>query len=138
MLPSGKGFFTSATYTFTFEKEGYEPTIVTRSAKFNGWYIGNLVFGGPIGFLIVDPITGAMWRFNSSEIVEGDLSTAVATGQEAKAQSQAGNDRAHAPKQGDQDIAEKLKKLKELKDSGLITDSEYQAKRKALVDKLGN
>lgn len=27
----------------------------------NGWYIGNLLFGGIIGLLIVDPATGAMW-----------------------------------------------------------------------------
>ena len=26
----------------------------------NGWYIGNILFGGLIGFLIVDPLTGAM------------------------------------------------------------------------------
>lgn len=33
--------------------------------KFNGWYLGNILFGGIIGF-IIDPITGAM--FNLSEI----------------------------------------------------------------------
>ena len=28
----------------------------------DGWFIGNLLFGGIIGVLIVDPITGAMWK----------------------------------------------------------------------------
>ncbi len=31
-------------------------------ATLDGWYIGNIIFGGLIGFLIVDPLTGAMWK----------------------------------------------------------------------------
>lgn len=37
--------------------------------KVNGWYIGgNLLFGGVIGWLIVDPATGAMWKLDTNEI----------------------------------------------------------------------
>jgi len=34
----------------------------------NGWYIGNLLFGGLIGLLIVDPLTGAMWTLDPKDI----------------------------------------------------------------------
>ena len=40
----------------------------TRDAYLNGWYIGNVVFGGLIGLLIVDPETGAMWRLDENPI----------------------------------------------------------------------
>lgn len=30
--------------------------------KLNGWYFGNIIFGGAIGMLVVDPATGAMWK----------------------------------------------------------------------------
>lgn len=34
---------------------------VTLTTGPSGWYVGNVVFGGLIGLLIVDPATGAMW-----------------------------------------------------------------------------
>jgi len=57
-LKSGRGWFRRATYTIEAE-DGSETTL---KATFNGWYLGNLVFGGIIGFAIVDPLTGAMYR----------------------------------------------------------------------------
>lgn len=42
----------------------------------NGWYFGNLLLGGAIGMLIVDPITGAMYRFRDKE-VQATLSQAT-------------------------------------------------------------
>lgn len=35
---------------------------VPLSADISGWYFGNILFGGLIGMLIVDPATGAMWK----------------------------------------------------------------------------
>jgi hypothetical protein len=35
---------------------------VPLTADIDGWYFGNLLFGGLIGILIVDPATGAMWK----------------------------------------------------------------------------
>lgn len=51
----------------SIELAGYLPfeTILTR--KFNGWYVGNIVFGGVIG-LIVDPITGAIYNLTPKKI----------------------------------------------------------------------
>lgn len=34
----------------------------------NGWYLGNLLFGGLLGWVIIDPITGAMYKFDETPI----------------------------------------------------------------------
>jgi len=34
----------------------------------NGWYFGNVIFGGLIGLLAVDPATGAMYTLKPKEI----------------------------------------------------------------------
>ncbi|MGV1013060.1 MAG: PEGA domain-containing protein [Flavobacterium sp.] len=47
--------------------EGYQTYETRLTKKFNGWYLGNIVFGGIIG-LIIDPITGAMYNLSPSEI----------------------------------------------------------------------
>ena len=57
----GAGFFSSQTYTITLSKEGYKDVTQEVKSTVNGWYIGNVFFGGVIGLLIVDPATGAMW-----------------------------------------------------------------------------
>jgi hypothetical protein len=36
----------------------------------NGWYVGNVIFGGLVGFLIVDPLTGAMWVLEPKDVKE--------------------------------------------------------------------
>jgi hypothetical protein len=32
------------------------------NARIDGWYFANLFLGGWIGMLLVDPLTGAMWK----------------------------------------------------------------------------
>lgn len=49
--------------------DGYETYEMKLEKKFNGWYIGNIVFGGLIG-IIVDPITGAMYKLKPEDIDE--------------------------------------------------------------------
>lgn len=67
-LKSGNGFFTSGLYTFTFEKDGYSGEVQKRQARLDGWYFGNLIFGGIPGMLIIDPITGAMFTLDEHPI----------------------------------------------------------------------
>src|SRR5215203_1839811 len=69
-LKSGAGFFQKAIYTITFNKPGFKERSIEVNATLNGWYFGNLVFGGLIGMLIVDPATGAMYRLNDVAIDE--------------------------------------------------------------------
>jgi hypothetical protein len=95
----------------------------------DGWYIGNILFGGLIGILIVDPLTGAMWKLD--DVVYGNLSP----NHESKATGRVEPESSPTqPKT--EDTANRLIQLKELKDAGVLTDHEYEVKRKALADKL--
>lgn len=62
-LNRGAGYFKSETYVVTLNKEGFAPKELTLTATVSGWYIGNILFGGLIGMLAVDPATGAMYTF---------------------------------------------------------------------------
>ncbi len=64
-LKAGEAYFDGIDYTVVFEKEGYEKQTIIISSRLNGWYFGNILFGGLIGMLIVDPLTGAMWKLDS-------------------------------------------------------------------------
>lgn len=62
-LPAGDGYFTGSTYYVTMtdsndEKIGYS----VIDSSINKWYFGNIILGGLIGMVIVDPLTGAMWE----------------------------------------------------------------------------
>jgi hypothetical protein len=71
-LAANAGFFSPASYSLQFEKDGCFPASTLLSAGMDGWYIGNILFGGLIGILIVDPATGAMWKLDDP--VCGNLS----------------------------------------------------------------
>lgn len=62
------GFFRAAKYRVRFSREGYLPHEAQVDAGLNGWYFGNLLFGGLPGLLLVDPATGAMWRIQEERI----------------------------------------------------------------------
>lgn len=61
-LKSGAGYFKGETYTIAFRKEGFADQQTTLNSSLDGWYWGNIVFGGLIGMLAVDPATGAMYK----------------------------------------------------------------------------
>lgn len=67
LLESGCGFFRGETYWVRFEKDGYDAAYAEIDSTLDPWYIGNIVFGGLIGLLIVDPLTGAMWKIPEPE-----------------------------------------------------------------------
>lgn len=59
---SDGSYFGGKDYQITFTKEGYAPNTLPVRHSANGWYIGgNLVFGGLIGYLLVDPFNGGMY-----------------------------------------------------------------------------
>jgi len=47
---------------------GYAEQIVPVNYKINGWYFGNVLVGGLLGMLVVDPATGAMWKLDTPPI----------------------------------------------------------------------
>jgi hypothetical protein len=69
-LYTSGGYFRGANYTVTISKPGYSDKKLMVTTKVNGWYFGNLLFGGAIGFLIVDPATGAMFKLQNTRISE--------------------------------------------------------------------
>jgi hypothetical protein len=62
------GYFTAQSYRLVFEMPGHAPAEVKLESSLSGWYFGNLLFGGIIGMLIVDPLTGAMYNLAPDKI----------------------------------------------------------------------
>lgn len=79
VLSTSKGFFQPARYVIEFKRNGAIRT-VPLNASLNGWYLGNFIFGGLIGLLIVDPATGAMWTLDETVVANLDQ-TACRTGE---------------------------------------------------------
>jgi hypothetical protein len=67
-LKSGAGFFSRAEYQVKISSKGYTDQVIPVNYKLNGWYYGNLLLGGFLGMLIVDPATGAMWKLDTPPI----------------------------------------------------------------------
>lgn len=67
-LKSSSGFFSRAEYIVKINLPGYHEYVTTIGAGIEGWYFGNILFGGLIGMLIVDPATGAMWSLDRERI----------------------------------------------------------------------
>ena len=69
-LKRGSGYFAAGDYTIEFSKDGFQSRKMPMPQGIEtGWYFfGNAVFGGLIGWLIVDPLTGAMWNIKDINI----------------------------------------------------------------------
>lgn len=79
-LNRGAGYFKSETYKVEVKKEGYEARQLDIVSTLNGWYIGNILFGGVVGMLAVDPATGAMYSFPDSVNATLNVSDKMAAG----------------------------------------------------------
>ena len=67
-LPASNGFFSKAEYQVKFSADGYDEMTMPVTFSLDGWYLGNILFGGLIGMLIIDPATGAMWKIDSEHL----------------------------------------------------------------------
>jgi len=66
-------------YTVEISKAGFKTQSIPLIGSANGWYIaGNIVFGGIIGWFIVDPFNGAMYTLSPKQVTAtlGDDNTA--------------------------------------------------------------
>lgn len=70
MLASGSTYFKKERYKIHFQMAGYGDHDAFVECHVNGWYWGNLIFGGAIGLLIVDPATGAMYALDREVVIE--------------------------------------------------------------------
>ena len=69
LAKSDGSYFGKKSYQIMFTKEGVQPVTLPIKASANGWYIGgNIVFGGLIGWLAVDPFNGGMYTLKPKEI----------------------------------------------------------------------
>jgi len=113
VLHAGDGYFSRAYYTVTASKEGYASASMPIQNSIDGWYWANILFGGLIGLLIVDPATGAMFEIDTPHVT---MNLAAAS----SVASDSG----------------RLLQLKELRANGVLTEAEYQSKRKAALRDL--
>jgi hypothetical protein len=67
-LPMRFGYFKAQNYRLEFQLAGHAPAVVNLDSSVSGWYFGNLLLGGLIGMLIVDPLTGAMYNLEPGKI----------------------------------------------------------------------
>ena len=78
-LPKSDGsYWGKKSFTVTITKPGYASQSIPITASANGWYIGgNIIFGGLIGWFIVDPFNGAMYTLSPKQIESelGDQTT---------------------------------------------------------------
>ncbi|GGY52141.1 hypothetical protein [Parvularcula lutaonensis] len=75
-LKASDGYFSGANYTIEATIDG----TVGRgqlTSSMDGWYIGNILVGGPIGLLIVDPATGAMYKLPERVVVSVPVADAT-------------------------------------------------------------
>ena len=61
-LKASSGYFKSENYKIVLSKDGFEDNVYTLSSSLDGWYWGNILLGGLLGMLIIDPLTGAMYK----------------------------------------------------------------------------
>lgn len=80
-LNSGSGYMSKAFYTVKISAPGFEERIIPIVYKLNEWYVGNILLGGLIGLLIVDPISGAMWKLDSQPVIYANLKQVSSTAQ---------------------------------------------------------
>ncbi len=68
-LNKSAGYFKYARYHINCALDNNLPQEAYLEGYANGWYIGgNILLGGLIGYLIVDPASGAMWTLEPETI----------------------------------------------------------------------
>jgi len=68
VLKSAAGYFQPAKYVVDLDYKGQKQQFLCE-ANINPWYFANFISWGFPGFLIVDPLTGAMWKLSDTSTV---------------------------------------------------------------------
>lgn len=81
LIKSDGSYFVGKEYVVAISKEGFSDQLITIHSKVNGWYIGgNILFGGFIGWLIVDPLNGNMYTLTPGQITSTLSNETASTG----------------------------------------------------------
>lgn len=67
-LPTKFAYFKGQDYRLVFELPEHATAEVHLQSTVSRWYFGNLLFGGLLGMVIVDPSTGAMFNLAPQKI----------------------------------------------------------------------
>lgn len=79
-LKPGNGWFKAQEFRVEFELGNRKATARIEHGL-NGWYIaGNFFFGGVIGWVIIDPLSGAMWTLDDVHGILEPASVSQGTG----------------------------------------------------------
>ena len=66
------------------ELEGFYPYEVKLKREMDGWFLGNIIFGGLIG-IIIDASNGAMYKLNPDQVIaQMGKSTSMISSEEEK------------------------------------------------------
>lgn len=77
-LKTRAGYFQGENYEVSFKKDGFAPHSALIERGVDGFYlVGNLIIGGLVGWIIVDPLTGAMWTLNDLHVDLDPLKSAT-------------------------------------------------------------
>ena len=74
-LKAAAGYMKKEEYKITISKEGYAPKVILITPNLDGWYVGNLLIGGFIGMLIIDPASGAMYKIAKEDRIFNETLT---------------------------------------------------------------
>lgn len=70
---SDGSYFGGKSFQVRISKDGYQSQTIPVETTPSGWYVGgNLIFGGLIGWFIVDPLNGQMYNL-SPEVISATL-----------------------------------------------------------------
>lgn len=70
VLSASEGYFKKSSYTLELSADDRQSKKIPLTFGVDGWYWGNIFLGGLIGWLIVDPATGAMYAPHQKVILE--------------------------------------------------------------------
>ena len=78
-LRSSSSYMKREEYTVVFNRNDGSEVKIPITFHVDGWYIaGNFVIGGLIGWLLIDPITGAMYTIDQ-KMIHANLSAGTAS-----------------------------------------------------------
>ncbi|MDP3069760.1 MAG: hypothetical protein Q8N18_05695 [Opitutaceae bacterium] len=78
-LDPKRGYFKGQAFVLKLELGGHKTVELQLQPAVSGWFFGNILFGGLIGMIAVDPVTGSMWNIEPDKIEQKLTAAQTAT-----------------------------------------------------------